>query len=43
MAEPLTPTSVAFHLKRCDITFLDRLSSIGIVPKNITNYVVTVR
>ncbi|MUK45290.1 ABC transporter substrate-binding protein [Aliivibrio fischeri] len=33
MAEPLTSTSVAFHLKRCDITFLDRLSSIGIVPK----------
>lgn len=34
MAESLTPTSVAFHLKHCDITFLDRLSSIGIVPKN---------
>ncbi|GLR75572.1 ABC transporter substrate-binding protein [Aliivibrio sifiae] len=35
MAEPLTPNSVAFHLIDCDITFLDRLSSIGIVPKHL--------
>ncbi len=35
VAEPLTPYSVAFHLKRPDITFLDRLSSIGIVPKHV--------
>ena len=35
MAEPLTPYSVAFHLIDCDITFLDRLSSIGIVPKHL--------
>lgn len=34
MAEPLTPYSVAFHLTHSDITFLDRLSSIGIVPKH---------
>lgn len=35
MAESLTPYSVAFHLIDCDITFLDRLSSIGIVPKHL--------
>ncbi|RYU44430.1 ABC transporter substrate-binding protein [Aliivibrio finisterrensis] len=35
MAEPLTPYSVAFHLTQCDITFLDRFSSIGIVPKHV--------
>ncbi len=35
VAEPLTKYSVVFHLTQSDITFLDRLSSIGIVPKQL--------